>query len=235
MRRPRNRIPGTHVGSEEVNVMMHTGRPSASRAGFTLVELLVVIGMIAILAGILLPVLGSAKERSQVNADKVTLANLSTALGAYELDYQDYPPSTVDLVGIQGANPINQGSEVLVAVLSSSRKGSPYYEFSDDMLINTDDDRAKANLSAITGGYNKAELYEISDSFGNPFVYVHHRNYAKVGNAAKYRGEDGLDATIECQKSEKTGEWQGMGSFQMWGFGPNMLNENGGGDDVVGW
>jgi prepilin-type N-terminal cleavage/methylation domain-containing protein len=59
--------------------------------GFTLVELLVVIAVIAILAAILLPTLSRAKLAGRVAACKSNLHQLGVALRLYVDDFQFYP------------------------------------------------------------------------------------------------------------------------------------------------
>lgn len=72
------------------------------RAGFTLVELLIVIVIIAILIGILIPTIGSVMKAGKNFADSTNLKNLDAALVAYKEKYSDFPPDFTDCFTASG-------------------------------------------------------------------------------------------------------------------------------------
>jgi general secretion pathway protein G len=64
---------------------------TARQKAFTLVELLLVLTILAILAGIVLPRMTGSTERARVTAAQTQISTLGTALGAYEVDNGFYP------------------------------------------------------------------------------------------------------------------------------------------------
>lgn len=62
-------------------------------AGFTVVELLAVLGIIAMLVGLLIPALSMVKNTAKETKQKAQINTIEMALLAFKNDYGDYPPS----------------------------------------------------------------------------------------------------------------------------------------------
>ena len=86
------------------------------RRAFTLVELLVVIGIIAILVAFLVPALTKARAKAQNLQCKANLRTCHVVLMAYAVDFRNFPPNQIHAGGQfwQGINPAgvnNPGTE----------------------------------------------------------------------------------------------------------------------------
>ena len=60
-----------------------------TRTGFTIIELLVVVSIIALLIGILLPAITKARDQAKLSISQTNLRNLATAHSTYAADWND--------------------------------------------------------------------------------------------------------------------------------------------------
>ncbi len=68
------------------------------KAGFTLIEVLLVVIIIGILAAVVVPKFAGRGKEAQINACKTSLANIATAINLYEVDNGYFPSSLQALV-----------------------------------------------------------------------------------------------------------------------------------------
>jgi len=120
-----------------------TRRTSKMNAGFTLVELLVVMAIIAILMGLLVPTINAVRTYLLKVRTEATIQGLSTALDQYKLVYHAYPPDQHPSLDLS--------SESLVYYLSGGglywTSSSPAaYRWRHPIYNTTDDDAGRKSL-----------------------------------------------------------------------------------------
>ena len=77
-----------------------SGRQSSINNGFTLMELMVVIAIIVLLAGIMVPNLANRIERAKITKAEADIAGIEGAIAMYETDTGRYPENNAMVVGL---------------------------------------------------------------------------------------------------------------------------------------
>ncbi len=155
--------------------------------GFTLIEILVVLTVIGILMAVLITQFTPFLKRGEEYKTLSILGQLRTSIDLYENEQGDFPPSDFHGLASRSPNPLNIGSESLVACLFSPK--FPDKRPDQKWLFNTDDDNSETYLNDL----DTKKLFEICDAWENPIAYFHNRDY---GKKITYRSAD-----------PKTGEW----------------------------
>lgn len=151
---------------------------SASRArrGFTLVEIMVTIGIIILLVGILLPVIFRVRRQADRARTAADIQAISVALGAYKQDFGDIPRWTTDPVTTISTAP--SGSWILGFALIAP--GAQSVDGADGPGFRV----RKTGYGQVYGPYLPPDKFKLSptgssaggnqilDRNGMPFIYV---------------------------------------------------------------
>jgi len=186
-------------------------RPRA--AGFTLIEVLTVILIIAILAAVLVTQLRDSEQASRVQTTTQLLAKLEAAIKSYENDQGSSPPSSFTSAQEVANDGDNVGIEALVVALWSKKyEAGGLLEDVRDQLINMDGDSSPKQLT----DFGTRELLEIPDAFGNPLAYIERSDYG-VGNRNYLTlGEEGeVRSAATAFKNPRTGQYYQAQTFQL--------------------
>ena len=109
---------------------MNTKRTKRDRAGFTLVELIVVISIIGILAALLIPAVVSAKNSASLAIARQEISQLESAVTAFKAKFGVEPPSGLTIYETGASWQADPRS------ISTMRRIWPQYDFSGNYDIN---------------------------------------------------------------------------------------------------
>jgi prepilin-type N-terminal cleavage/methylation domain-containing protein len=204
--------------------------------GFTLIEVLIVLAIVATLMGAVMVIIPYVQNRSKVMQTQSLLAEIEAALKQVEDPYQlaEFPPTDTTALRLKRKkigteigqpNETNVGIETVTLVLFM--KDLDIGRIDSKHLGNTDNDEAPKNFTI----HKKLALFELCDAWGQPLVYIHSRDYQRVKEAPVpyvFRSEEegGFAAQVVPFTDETTGNFYRPDTYQLFSVGPDGLPGN---------
>jgi prepilin-type N-terminal cleavage/methylation domain-containing protein len=227
------------------------------RAGFTLVELLVVIAIIAILAGMLLPVLSSVKQKALKAKAKLEEQGIVQAIEGYDSAYGRFPVSAAAQTAasangnsdytyggtvLANANPpfsapnISDNSEVIAILMDITNYSGGGWTANTNHMKNPQQTKfltATMVSDPTLPGVGPDLVYR--DPWGNPYVITMDLNYDDMCKDAFYS----LDKVSGSNQTATNPGFNGLttdgtqnnfqyhGKVMVWSAGPNKKIDSG--------
>ncbi len=215
------------------------GQDTRSMRGFSFIEILVVMGIIAVLAGLSTVVLQIWAKRKPEMATQTRLTQLAATIGVFQRKFERFPPSDMTRIqrtaggpkGIKKVpNGYNEGIEALFQALNwPTFAGSGVFNEND--VSNTDEDELED--APTTWG---TQLWEVVDGWGNPIIYFLHTDYSKAAESPpaylKADGDEVFPTPWKYDLEGATGFAQPNG-FQVFSMGEDGIPNTE--DDLKSW
>lgn len=87
----------TTLPSSETTTQTFSASVQRSQSGFTLIEIMVVIVILAILAGLVVPNIVGQSDKARIKTTEITLSSISNVLDQYRADNGRYPTTAQGL------------------------------------------------------------------------------------------------------------------------------------------
>lgn len=179
--------------------------PSTPGRGFTLVELLVVIGIIALLIAIFTPSVATVLKLAARARSVAAISELSSGALAYQQEHRYFPGQRSSNIGM-GDDEFS-GSQVLAASLfglDMNKEDGPitpgertmglYVEFSEERVLD-DSELEFHSVNPDISNSNHKKSFALSDRFADPRAILYYPS--RIGN-------DGLAAKIDPNDPDDT-------------------------------
>ncbi len=185
-----------------------------SQGAFTLIELLIVMGLIALLVAALAPNLlmpGREGKRAETLA---RMQHLELCIRVYTRKNGYYPPSSFanahKTVKVKN-NGTNEGIECLMVHIHRQSLGrTATLEDKMDWLKNTDNDDGGFLISLL----QTSKLFEVVDAWGRPIAYFREDSYGQRQNIVM-GGEDQEQETVRALQHSINGVYLSPRAFQL--------------------
>lgn len=152
---------------------------SYSRRGFTLIEMLVVIGIIGILAGLAVPAATGVMRRAKKVKTSAALKDIQLGIKNYQVEYNRYPIRP----GSTAEEPVelSEGSPLLKVLLADDEKLNPRG------IAYIEPPMAKNGAGGLSGTQGN---YGLTDSWGKAYFVIMDANYDNKISNPDARNED---------------------------------------------
>ena len=185
--------------------------------GFTLIELLVVIAIIALLAGILVPVISGAITKGEAATARSAVMAIARAMEAYQQEYSQFPGQTGtssdhSYAGTEYSQVIGalRGSNFTWGAQNSNPRSIVFLDVNEKSIVTNNPG----------GGTYAAQRGDLSDPWGNRYNVIADWNFDNTINNPRADGQivNGRNVAVWSWGPKDTSGSQPGASSHIWSW-----------------